>query len=38
LSDDEAVEKVVFGEDGILSTITAGQIAVDMSTVFLKPV
>ena len=33
LSDDDAVEKVVFGEQGILSAITAGQIAVDMSTV-----
>jgi 3-hydroxyisobutyrate dehydrogenase-like beta-hydroxyacid dehydrogenase len=33
LSDDEAVEKVVFGEQGILSAITAGQISVDMSTV-----
>jgi 3-hydroxyisobutyrate dehydrogenase-like beta-hydroxyacid dehydrogenase len=33
LSDDDAVEKVVFGEEGILSAITAGQIAVDMSTV-----
>jgi 3-hydroxyisobutyrate dehydrogenase-like beta-hydroxyacid dehydrogenase len=32
-SDDDAVEKVVFGKDGILSAITAGQIAVDMSTV-----
>jgi 3-hydroxyisobutyrate dehydrogenase-like beta-hydroxyacid dehydrogenase len=33
LSDDDAVEKVVFGEQGILSAITTGQIAVDMSTV-----
>jgi 3-hydroxyisobutyrate dehydrogenase-like beta-hydroxyacid dehydrogenase len=33
VSDDDAVEKVVFGEQGILSAITAGQIAVDMSTV-----
>jgi 3-hydroxyisobutyrate dehydrogenase-like beta-hydroxyacid dehydrogenase len=33
LSNDEAVEKVVFGEGGILSAITAGQVAVDMSTV-----
>jgi 3-hydroxyisobutyrate dehydrogenase-like beta-hydroxyacid dehydrogenase len=33
LSDDDAVEKVVFGDDGILSAMTAGQIAVDMSTV-----
>jgi 3-hydroxyisobutyrate dehydrogenase-like beta-hydroxyacid dehydrogenase len=33
LSDDEAVEKVVFGEQGILSAIVAHQIAVDMSTV-----
>jgi 3-hydroxyisobutyrate dehydrogenase-like beta-hydroxyacid dehydrogenase len=33
LSDDEAVEKVVFGEEGILSAISAGQVVVDMSTV-----
>ena len=33
LSNDDAVEKVVFDNDGILSAITAGQIAVDMSTV-----
>lgn len=33
LSDDAAVEKVVMGQHGILSAITAGQIAVDMSTV-----
>jgi 3-hydroxyisobutyrate dehydrogenase-like beta-hydroxyacid dehydrogenase len=33
LSDDDAVEKVVFGEEGILSAITAGQVVVDMSTV-----
>jgi len=33
LSDDDAVEKVVFGEQGILSAISAHQIAVDMSTV-----
>ena len=33
LSDDGAIEKVVFGEKGILSAIAAGQIAVDMSTV-----
>ena len=33
LSDDEAIEKVVFGEQGILSAIAAHQIAVDMSTV-----
>src|SRR5215467_1083148 len=33
LSDDEAVENVVFGEEGILSAISAHQIAVDMSTV-----
>jgi 3-hydroxyisobutyrate dehydrogenase-like beta-hydroxyacid dehydrogenase len=33
LSDVDAVEKVVFGEQGILSAITAQQIAVDMSTV-----
>ena len=33
LSDDNAVQKVVFGKEGMLSAITAGQIAVDMSTV-----
>src|SRR5437868_10070325 len=33
LSDVDAVEKVVFGEQGILSAIRAQQIAVDMSTV-----
>src|ERR1700726_4573047 len=33
LSDDAAVEKVVMGQHGILSAITAGRIAVDMSTV-----
>jgi 3-hydroxyisobutyrate dehydrogenase-like beta-hydroxyacid dehydrogenase len=33
LSDDAAVEKIVTGQHGILSAITAGQIAVDMSTV-----
>jgi 3-hydroxyisobutyrate dehydrogenase-like beta-hydroxyacid dehydrogenase len=33
LSNDDAVDKVVFGKEGILSAITAGQIAVDMSTV-----
>lgn len=33
LSDDKAVEKVVFGRKGILSAIKAGQIAIDMSTV-----
>jgi 3-hydroxyisobutyrate dehydrogenase-like beta-hydroxyacid dehydrogenase len=33
LSNDEAVEEVVFGEEGILSGIKEGQIAVDMSTV-----
>jgi 3-hydroxyisobutyrate dehydrogenase-like beta-hydroxyacid dehydrogenase len=33
LSDDNAIEEVVFGEEGILSAIGAGQIAVDMSTV-----
>src|ERR1700719_1146951 len=33
LSDDNAVEQVVFGAGGILSAISAGQIAVDMSTV-----
>jgi len=33
LSDDAAVDAVVFGEGGILENITSGQIAVDMSTV-----
>jgi 3-hydroxyisobutyrate dehydrogenase-like beta-hydroxyacid dehydrogenase len=33
LSNDQAVEEVVFGANGILSGITAGQIAMDMSTV-----
>jgi 3-hydroxyisobutyrate dehydrogenase-like beta-hydroxyacid dehydrogenase len=33
LSDDQAVEEVVFGEKGILSGIKEGQIAIDMSTV-----
>ena len=33
LSDDQAVEEVVFGANGILSGINAGQIAMDMSTV-----
>jgi 3-hydroxyisobutyrate dehydrogenase-like beta-hydroxyacid dehydrogenase len=33
LSDDDAVETVVFGDNGVLSAVTAGQIAVDMSTV-----
>ena len=33
LSNDEAVEEVVFGAKGILSGIKEGQIAVDMSTV-----
>src|ERR1700741_3597599 len=33
LSNDEAVEEVVFGANGILSGINAGQIAMDMSTV-----
>src|SRR5690242_19987600 len=33
LSNDQAVEEVVFGADGILSGIKEGQIAVDMSTV-----
>src|ERR1700720_4020293 len=34
LSNDHAVEEVVFGAKGILSGIKAGQIAMDMSTVF----
>src|ERR1700758_5157494 len=33
LSNDQAVEEVVFGADGILGGIKEGQIAVDMSTV-----
>src|SRR5437868_3421353 len=33
LSNDQAIEEVVFGENGILSGIKAGQIAMDMSTV-----
>ncbi len=33
LSDDQAVEDVVFGSKGILSGIKEGQIAIDMSTV-----
>ena len=33
LSNDQAVEEVVFGANGILSGINAGQIAMDMSTV-----
>jgi 3-hydroxyisobutyrate dehydrogenase-like beta-hydroxyacid dehydrogenase len=33
LSDDQAVEEVVFGAKGILTAIKAGQIAIDMSTV-----
>ena len=33
LSNDEAVEKVVFGAKGILSGINEGQVAIDMSTV-----
>jgi 3-hydroxyisobutyrate dehydrogenase-like beta-hydroxyacid dehydrogenase len=33
LSNDQAVEEVVFGAKGILSGITEGQIAIDMSTV-----
>jgi len=33
LSDDQAVEEVVFGARGILTGIKAGQIAIDMSTV-----
>src|SRR6266446_5438119 len=33
LSNDQAVEEVVFGANGILSGIKEGQIAMDMSTV-----
>ncbi len=34
LSNDKAVEEVVFGAKGILSGIKEGQIAIDMSTVW----
>ena len=34
LSNDAAVEQVVFGEDGIMDGISEGQIAIDMSTVY----
>ena len=34
LSNEEAVEEVVFGAKGVLSEIKEGQIAMDMSTVF----
>ncbi len=33
LSDDQAVEEVVFGAGGVLASVSAGQIAVDISTV-----
>jgi len=33
LSDDAVVDKIVFGKDGVLSAVTAGQIVIDMSTV-----
>ncbi len=33
LSDDQAIDEVVFGAKGILTAIKAGQIAIDMSTV-----
>ncbi len=33
LANDHVVEAVVFGQDGILSSVRAGQIALDMSTV-----
>lgn len=33
LSNEEAVEEVVFGQNGIISGVHAGQIAIDMSTV-----
>src|SRR5438876_2902396 len=33
LSNDQAIEEVVFGADGILTGINEGQIAIDMSTV-----
>jgi 3-hydroxyisobutyrate dehydrogenase-like beta-hydroxyacid dehydrogenase len=33
LSDDDAVREVVFGENGIMKSVRAGQTAVDMSTV-----
>jgi 3-hydroxyisobutyrate dehydrogenase-like beta-hydroxyacid dehydrogenase len=33
LSDDAVVDKIVFGKEGVIHAVTAGQIAVDMSTV-----
>ncbi len=33
LSDDSAVEKVVFGEDGVLGSLSAGAVHVSMSTI-----
>ncbi len=33
LANDNAVEEVVFGQDGILSNVRSGQIGIDMSTV-----
>ena len=33
LSDDSAVEEVVFGRNGVLASVTRGQIAIDQSTV-----
>lgn len=32
LSDDAAVEALVFGDDGVLEAVTPGQIAIDMTT------
>jgi 3-hydroxyisobutyrate dehydrogenase-like beta-hydroxyacid dehydrogenase len=33
LANDQAVEEVVFGRDGVLSNVRSGQVAIDMSTV-----
>jgi len=33
LSDDTVVDEIVFGHNGVLSAVTAGQIVIDMSTV-----
>jgi 3-hydroxyisobutyrate dehydrogenase-like beta-hydroxyacid dehydrogenase len=33
LSDDAVVDEIVFGQNGVLSAVTAGQIVIDMSTV-----
>src|SRR5580700_9679065 len=34
LSDDRAVQEVVFGSGGVLASVRAGQIALDISTVY----